>query len=311
MAFKRGTDRRADTAKDPQMQHVITDALNSDPAALEDEAGALGETLISAVDKAAHLQSGPIRAYVEWVRRRHPEATPAKVQEILDKHFRNAVTGTGAGVGAAAAVPGIGFIVGGVTVAGESVLFLDIAVFYTVASAHLRGVDISDPQRRRAIVLVALTGAKGLAVVDALLGEDARSTPAAALSRFSVPRLAEMNSILTRVALKSLQKRVSRAWLGKILPLGIGAVVGVAANRKLAARIIGTVFSSLGPLPERFLAALPTAPAEGEQPADGEDEGPRRFLRFVRTATGHTAAGRMAADQGDAAPRKGLMRRRR
>ncbi|SDS20977.1 hypothetical protein [Corynebacterium timonense] len=309
MVFRFGTRSGPATAEGAETQRIITDALNSDAAALEEEAGPLGRALIAAVDKAAQLQSAPIRAYVEWVRRSHPEATPAQVQAIVDKHFRTAVSSTGAGVGAAAAVPGIGFVTGGVTVAGESVLFLDIAAFYTMASAHLRGVDITDPQRRRAVVLVALTGAKGVAVVDALLGDDTRGVPAAAtLSRFSGPRLAEANSILTRVALRSLRKRLSRAWLGKILPLGIGVVAGVAANRKLAARIIDTVSPSLGPLPPRFLEALP-APAADEEGAAGHqghaETGSRGFLRFVRKAAGKNRG----KEPGQDAPRKGLMRR--
>ncbi|WP_181896871.1 hypothetical protein [Corynebacterium senegalense] len=308
MAFGRHTTTRPGT--DPEVQGIITDALSSDAAALEREAGPIGRAFIAAVDKAVHLQSGPIRAYVDWVRRQNPDATPAQVQEIMDKHFRNAVTGTGAGAGAAAAVPGIGLITGAAAVAGESVLFLDIAAFYTVASAYLRGVEISDPERRRAIVLVALTGSKGLAVVDTLLGENTKKLPTAAtLSRFSGPTLVEANNILTRAALKQVRRKISKAWIGKLLPLGLGALAGVGANRKLAAAIVDNVSPSLGPIPAHFSSELP-AKSDGSLK---DALSPRTFLDFVNKAFGRD--GRDGSEAAEAPQpeegKKGLFRRKK
>lgn len=305
MAFGRHTTTRPGT--DPEVQGIITDALSSDAAALEREAGPIGRAFIAAVDKAVHLQSGPIRAYVDWVRRQNPDATPAQVQEIMDKHFRNAVTGTGAGAGAAAAVPGIGLITGAAAVAGESVLFLDIAAFYTVASAYLRGVEISDPERRRAIVLVALTGSKGLAVVDTLLGENTKKLPtAASLSRFSGPTLVEANNILTRAALKQVRRKISKAWIGKLLPLGLGALAGVGANRKLAAAIVDNVSPSLGPIPAHFSSELP-AKSDGSLK---DALSPRTFLDFVNKAFGRDGSEAAEAPQPEEG-KKGLFRRKK
>ena len=277
-AGKTGT---AATNSAMEVDEIITDALSSDTAVLVKEAGPIGRAFIQGVDKAVHLQSGQIRAYVNWLRRQNPEASPAAVQEILDKHFRNAVTGTGAGAGAAAAIPGIGLITGSAAVAGESLLFLDLAAFYTVASASLRGVEVSDPERRRAIVLVALTGSKGLAVVDTLLGDNARKVPTvSSLSRFSGPTLTEANSILTRVALKSVRKRFGRAWLGKLLPLGLGAIAGIGANRKLAAAIIDNVAPSLGPIPGEFPQPVPPPKSL---------PGGSSFIDFVNSAFGRSS----------------------
>ncbi|WP_288832272.1 hypothetical protein [uncultured Corynebacterium sp.] len=305
MAFGRHTTTRPGT--DPEVQGIITDALSSDAAALEREAGPIGRAFIAAVDKAVHLQSGPIRAYVDWVRRQNPDATPAQVQEIMDKHFRNAVSGTGAGAGAAAAVPGIGLITGAAAVAGESVLFLDIAAFYTVASAYLRGVEISDPERRRAIVLVALTGSKGLAVVDTLLGENTKKLPtAASLSRFSGPTLVEANNILTRAALKQVRRKISKAWIGKLLPLGLGALAGVGANRKLAAAIVDNVSPSLGPIPAHFSSELP-AKSDGSLK---DALSPRTFLDFVNKAFGRDGSEAAEAPQPEEG-KKGLFRRKK
>ncbi|WP_342319520.1 hypothetical protein [Corynebacterium mayonis] len=252
--------------------------MNSDLATLEKEAGPIGRAFISTVDKAVHLQASSIHGYVNWLRRQNPKMSPAEIQGLMDKHFRNTVTGTGVGVGVAAAVPGVGLVTGSAAIAGESVVFLDLAAFYTMASAYLRGVDITDSEHRRSIVLVVLTGAKGLAVVDALLGPEAKKIPTAAtLARFSGPKLAEANNILTRAAMKQITRRMRRAWIGKLLPLGLGAVAGAGANRKLAAAVISNVAPGLGPIPARFPAEPPADPSPDQTPTD-EKKGLMEFV---------------------------------
>lgn len=271
---------------DAQVKEVITDAFNSDSKTLEDEAGRIGKSFIAVVDKAVHLQSGSIKAHVNWLRRQNPDASPAEVQAKMDRHFRTTVSGTGAGAGLAAAVPGIGLITGAAAIAGESVVFLDIAAFYTVASAYLRGIDIDDPERRRAVVLVTLTGTQGLAVVDSVLGSGGKFTRTNMLSRFSGPTLVEANNILTRTALRSVTKRLRRTWLGKFLPLGIGAVAGTIANRKLATVVSDNASAALGPLPPRFAQELPAEASAEEQEVVKRAKNPRAFLSFIAGAVG-------------------------
>ena len=209
-----GTKKKA---QDLAVHDEIEQARREDPSQLEKDAGPLGRAFIGAVDKAVQLQTSTIRTYVNWLRRQHPDATPAQIQEMMDKHLKNTVTGTGAGVGATAAVPGIGLVTGTAAVAGESVVFLDLAAFYAVASAYLRGEDISDPERRRALVLSLLMGAKGLAIVDVMLGDDAGKIPGkSTLAKFSGPTLSNTNNVLQRVAMRSLKKSLRRAWLGKL-----------------------------------------------------------------------------------------------
>lgn len=289
-----------------EAQKTINDLIGSDPAALEREAGPLGRAFISAVDTAVHLQTGTIRAYVNWLRRQDEDATPAEIQERMAKHFRNTVTGTGAGAGAAAAVPGVGLITGTAAIAGESVLFLDLAAFYTVASAYLRGEDISDPERRRAMVLTTLMGSQGLAIVDAMLGEDAQGLPGKhTLAKFAGPQLAQTNNVLTNAAMRSLNKRLRRAWLGKLMPLGLGAAAGTAANRKLADTILGNIQSSLGPVPDTFPEPLPAK--DTDDSADSAEESakdsaeaklsanPREFAAWILNVFGHGKDGSKGA----------------
>lgn len=265
------------------IRREIDDATKADPAQLEKDAGPLGRAFINAVDKAVHLQTSSIRAYVDWLRRQNPDASPAEIQKTMDKHLKNTVTGTGAGVGATAAVPGIGLVTGAAAVAGESVLFLDLAAFYTVASAYLRGVDVDDPERRRAIVLTLLMGSKGIAIVDAILGDDATTIPGkSTLAKFSGPTLTQTNNVLERMAMRSLNKQMRRAWLGKLMPLGIGAIAGTTANRKLADGVIENVHDALGAVPAGFATPLPD---KEEQDIDDDAKGlslnPKEFAAWI------------------------------
>lgn len=257
------------------------DVTAANGAQLAEGAGPIARAFISFVDKAVSLQTGTIRAYVDWLRRQDADATPQDVQKRMDAHFRNTVSATGAGVGAAAAVPGVGLISGSAAVAGESVLFLDLAAFYTVASAYLRGDDPADPEQRRAMVLTTLVGTEGLAIVDTFVGENASRLPSkSTLARFSGPGLAEANNMLTKAALKQVRKKMRRAWIGKLLPLGLGAVAGTTANRKLADEVIKRVGQSLDPVPDAFATPLPPKKDDG-QDSQGLSFDPKRFAQWI------------------------------
>jgi len=272
-----GTKKKS---KDLAVRQEIDEALREDPTQLEKDAGPLGRAFIGAVDKAVQLQTSTIRTYVDWLRRQNPDATPAEIQKLMDKHLKNTVTGTGAGVGAAAAVPGIGLFAGAAAVAGESVLFLDLAAFYAVASAYLRGEDISDPERRRALVLSLLMGTKGLAIVDAMLGDDAGKIPGkSTLAKFSGPTLANTNNVLQRIAMRSMRKTLRRAWLGKLMPLGIGAIAGTTANRKLADGVIDNVQSGLSAMPAAFASPLPEK--DTDEDGKGLSLNPKEFAAWI------------------------------
>lgn len=276
--FQRGKK----ASKELDVRDEIAQAREADYAQLERDAGPIGKAFISAVDMAVHLQSGTIRNYVNWLRRQNPDASPAEIQKMMDAHLIKLVAGTGAGAGAAAAVPGVGLITGGAAVAGESVLFLNAAAFYAVASAYLRGEDVKDKQRRRGLVLMLLMGAKGVAIVDAVLGDDAERVPGrATMAKFSGPTLMEANNILQRIAMRSMSKQMRRAWLGKLLPLGLGAVAGRTANKKLAEKLIDNVQSNLGATPAGFSQPLPEESAGERRLAARMSMSPKDLAAWV------------------------------
>ncbi|CAB0505278.1 hypothetical protein CIP101841_01023 [Corynebacterium diphtheriae] len=239
-------------------EQAVTDAFGSDSQALIAESGMAGKILVNSLDRVVHLQRSAIIGYVDWLRSKNPEASPAEIQDLMNKHFVRLATGSGAGAGTAAAIPGIGFVTGALTISAESLVFLDAAAFYTVASAYLRGADITDPERRKALILVALSGSQGTALVDASL---TATSSVSAISRMSPGNVREVNNQLVKIALNQISKRMKQAWIGKIMPMGIGAVLGTMANRKLAAKVVHSTSESLGALPSAF-----------DTPAPSEDE---------------------------------------
>lgn len=263
------------TESSEKPDRVITDGVGSDPEALERNAGPAGRTLLRVLNRAVGVQGRTIERYVDYLRARHPEAPPAEIQRLLDRHLNYLTTGSGAGVGATAAIPGIGFFTGSAAVGAESLVFLDAAAVYTVASAYLRGVDIRDPERRRALILIVLLGSKGSAVTDVVVGDlesgGGNLPSVSAISRFSASRLTEVNSRLMRMAIKRLGKKLGTSWLGKIMPFGIGAVLGSMANRRLTKRLIANVGESLG-----------TPPAEFDTPTPEDVPQPRNPFRRKR-----------------------------
>lgn len=266
--------------KDKKNQPATT-TDKADAQLIEQNASLLGRSFLTGLDRAVRLQSGVIRAYVDHLRRSNPEASPAEIQTIMDKHFLYAASGTGAGAGGAAAIPGIGFVTGAAAIAGESLVFVDLAAVYTVGSAYLRGVDISDAERRRAIVLMVLSGAQGAAIVDTLVGPNAQSVPSVKmLSKFSGPTLNQANSLLTRSLMKSLRRRLRRMWIGKLMPLGIGAVAGTMANRALAKKVIEGVGPNLGQPPVEFANELP-AKSEAEEEIDKAEKNKKSRVKAV------------------------------
>ena len=56
------------------------------------------------LDRAQRLQAPAVKKYVDSLRRKYPDDSPAQIIERLEKRYLNAVTGSGGAVGAAAAV---------------------------------------------------------------------------------------------------------------------------------------------------------------------------------------------------------------
>lgn len=230
---------------------------------LVDDPGAAAKALSAIIERGSRVQGPAIRAYVERLRRQRPEATPADIAKKLEKHYLAAVMASGAAVGSAAAFPGLGTLTALSAIAGETVVFLEATAVYVLALAEVYGIPAEHRERRRALVLAVLVGEDGRSAVADLIGpgrtKGAWITDGAAT--LPLPAVSQLNSRLLKYFVKRYTLKRGAMAFGKLLPVGIGAVVGGVGNRLMGKRIVANAHTAFGDPPPRWPAALHVLPA--------------------------------------------------
>ncbi len=236
------------------------DGGNEDPSAA---AKALSQIL----ERSTRLQAPAVTAYVDRMRRQRPDATPAEIITALEKHYLAAVMASGASVGSAAAFPGIGTLAAMSAVAGETVVFLEATAVFVLAVAEVHGIPADHRERRRALVLAVLVGEDGRGAVADLVGGGRTSGAwiSDGAATLPLPAVSQLNNRLLKFFVKKYAlKRGARAF-GKMLPVGVGAVVGGMGNRLMGKKIVKNAQLAFGNPPARWpstLHVLPSAQSE-------------------------------------------------
>lgn len=233
------------------------------PAVVDEDPGAAAKVLSQIIERGARVQGPAVKAYVERLRDNNPGATPAEIIDKLDKKYLAAVMASGASVGSTAAYPGIGTLVAMSAVAGETVVFLEATALYVLAIAEVHGIPAEHRERRRALVLSVLVGEDSKRAVADLLGSGRTggawvSDGAATLP---LPALSQLNSRLLRYFAKRYTLKRGALAFGKMLPVGIGAVVGGVGNRFMGKKIIANAHNAFGAAPARWPSPLHLLPA--------------------------------------------------
>jgi hypothetical protein len=208
-------------------------------------------TLDGALDKVLAIQRPVVLAYVDRVRRRKPDATPAELVEQLERRYLGAVISAGAASGGAAALPGVGTAASVATGAAEIAAFVSATGLYVLALAEVYGVPVSDPQVRRALVLTVLLGEVGAAAVAGaeLEPRDWAHVLGRSASKDTVKGI---NARLAHLLVARFGARQGALLIGRALPFGIGAGVGAAGNAALARSAINAARRTFGPPPAQF-----------------------------------------------------------
>ncbi|NEW40310.1 hypothetical protein GV794_03675 [Nocardia cyriacigeorgica] len=213
---------------------------------------AFEKAVVELLDTGSRLQAPAVAKYVARVRRAHPEENPAQIIERLEKQYLLAVTGSGSAVGATAAVPGVGTVAALAAVSAETTFFMEASAVFTLAVAAVHGVRPHDREQRRALVLAVVLGDTGMEIVQKSIGHSAKNWGTAFATR--IPGLSGMNdSLLKRFIVRFITKRAA-LMAGKVLPAGIGAVIGGAGNRTLGKATITNARRAFGPAPAHFPA---------------------------------------------------------
>ncbi|MFA5709774.1 hypothetical protein [Mycolicibacterium sp.] len=233
------------------------------PATTEPEdPGAAAHVLSRVIETGSRLQAPAIRAYVGRLRDKSPDATPEEIIAKLEKHYLAAVMASGAAVGSAALVPGVGTLLALSLIAGETALFLETTAVFVLSVAEVHGVSATDKERRRTLVLGALAGDDGKNAVGRLLGpgrtngawlgEGAATVP--------LPALSQVNTKLMKYFVKKYTVKRGALMFGKLLPVGIGALIGAIGNRLMGKRIVKNARNAFGPAPTQWPGALRVLP---------------------------------------------------
>ena len=230
---------------------------------VDEDPSAAARVLSQLLERSTRVQAPAVTAYVRRLRDKKPDATPAEIVSSLEKHYLAAVMASGAAVGSAAAFPGIGTLAAMSAVAGETVVFLEATAVFVLAVAEVHGIPAEHRERRRTLVLAVLVGDDSKHAVADLLGTG--RTSGAWLSdgaaTLPLPAVSQLNNRLLRFFVKKYTLKRGAIAFGKLLPVGIGAVVGGVGNRQMGKKIVGNARRAFGNPPPRWPATLLVLPA--------------------------------------------------
>ncbi|KMO80216.1 hypothetical protein BST22_04790 [Mycolicibacterium chubuense] len=238
-------------------------AKSQELAVNDEDPGAAAKALSQIIERGARVQGPAVRSYVARLRAANPEAGPAEIVGKLEKHYMAAVMASGAAVGSAAAFPGIGTLVAMSAVAGETVVFLEATAVYVLAVAEVYGIPADHRERRRALVLAVLVGEDSKGAVADLLGRGRTSGGwlSEGAASLPLPAVSQLNNRLLRYFVKRYTLKRGVMMFGKMLPVGIGAVVGGVGNRMMGKKIVANARNAFGAPPPRWPAPLHLLPA--------------------------------------------------
>jgi hypothetical protein len=233
------------------------------PATADDKPGTAARALSQILERSSRVQAPAVDAYVRRLRRANPDASPAEIVVKLEKRYLAAVTASGAAVGSTAALPGIGTFAAMSAVAGETVVFLEATAVFVLAVAEVHGIPVQHRELRRALVLAVLVGEDSKRAIADLVGPG--RTRGAWLSESAVslplPAVSQLNNRLLRHFVRRYALRRGTMMLGKMLPMGIGAVIGGGGNRVMGKKIVANARKAFGPPPSRWPASLYILPS--------------------------------------------------
>ena len=181
--------------------------------------------------RVAHAQAQRFRA-------KYPNLSDDALAAKLEARYLNAATSTGAAIGGAAALPGVGTLTALAAAFGETGAFIAATSVYVLTAAELRGIELTDEEQERALVLTVLAGGSASEAVQKVMRREGGKWGKEMISKIPSSTLKSINSALSRRLIARFGAKQGATVLGKIVPFGIGAVLGGGLNRAAAKAII-------------------------------------------------------------------------
>lgn len=206
----------------------------------------ISSTLLASVDEVSHQRWEAAKS--------RAEATPGTLRpervDALTRSFQRELTAAGAAAGAAAAAPMVGTIATITSTTAELAWFTARAgdLILTIAALHGRP-DPTVEERRAWVLAVLLYGSSARDEFARTLHEASVGVAPAVGRQIPVTTLHAANRAMSRLFVRRFGTRRGLIALGRMLPVGVGAAIGGAANF-LAVR-------SLARHADQFFARLP------------------------------------------------------
>jgi hypothetical protein len=250
-----GTSDSVRPVPSPSPLAAVRDAPEGAPV---DDWGDLRSTplLDAALNKAVTIPSSAIRAHVDSLRRRNPLASPAQIIGILEREYLAVIGTAGGAVGAAAAFPAVGTGVGIALTASDVATYFASSAAFALAVADVYGLEVDDAARRRALLLASVLGDQGAHQVEKAAGGSVMAWGKVLMTTMPSSTLKQVNKALTNKFLRTQMVKHGGLAIGRLVPFGVGAVVGVAGSRALGKTVISQTRRAFGPPPTAFRPIL-------------------------------------------------------
>jgi len=253
------------------------------PAGTQSGGPELDPMLIRGLRAAMSAQRPAVLFHIRAIRRQYPAATPEQVVRILEKRFLNSVTLTGAGSGAATLIPGVGTAIGLTVIGVETVTFFEMTALFAQSVAEVHGIVVDDEERAHNLVMALMLGGPGQELVQQFLRQATGSGPGITADRTqywgesitaTMPKalVGMLNKRLRDELVKRLTVQQGGSMLGRLVPFGIGAVIGGTSNRLIGGKVVRAAQQAFGPAPLQW-------PAELQQITPRREPRPRRLRR--------------------------------
>ncbi|RFD26774.1 hypothetical protein MUBE_02830 [Mycobacterium uberis] len=218
--------------------------------------------LAQIIERSSRIHSPVAEAYVAWLRRTRPGANPAEIIATLEKRYLAALTASGAAVGSAATLPGVGTLAAVSVGAGETVFFLEATAVFVLAIASVYGIPTDHRERRRALMLAVLVGDNTRRAIGELIGPNRTTGGWLTKGMASLPlsTWTPLNTRILKYTVKRYTMRRGALMFGKMLPVGIGAAVGGAGNCIVGNKIVRNARNAFGTAPSHWPTPLVPSP---------------------------------------------------
>lgn len=210
------------------------------------------ELLAKGFEKSLMMQQSVAQSNVERLRRVHPDKSPADMVKFLNRTYLAAITSTGVGAGAAAAVPGAGMAVGIPAALADVMAFTEASVLYVLSVAEVHGLHPEDIERRRLLVMTVMLGDSAAGAVKAGAGKIGPHWGKKIVNAIPMSAINKANKALAPRFITKYGSKQGVLVLGKQLPAGAGALIGGTGNHLIGRGVIKSSAKVFGEVPDAW-----------------------------------------------------------